>query len=127
MTEELKLQIESVVCEMAKAAELSQDFAKDFTERITTDDSLTSEFITYLKTQKFSCENKVSGYSVVDILIWQTDHFKAFLDRGDDINRYNECEMILKAFDTFMKLKEEPEKYLRLLTEESGSDYDGKF
>lgn len=127
MTQDLKIQIGNVVCEMSKAAALSEEFAVDFTERITNDERLTDEFITYLKTQKFSCENKVAGYSVVDILIWQTDHFKAFLDRGDDINRYNECEMILKAFDTFMKLKAEPEKYLRFLTEESGSDYDGKF
>lgn len=127
MTDELKIQIRGVVSEMAQAADLDNSFVDNFTSRLTADDKLTDEFILYLKTQKFSMENKASGYSVVDILIWQTDHFKAFLDRGDDINRFNECEMILKAFDTFMKLKEEPEKYLRLLTEESGSDYDGKF
>ena len=57
----------------------------------------------------------------------QVDHFKAFLDRDTFGTQNNECQMILLAFDTFMKMKIDPEKYVRLMSEESGSDYDGKF
>lgn len=119
--------IKNVIDEMCVEAKLSTEFADSFYKRIIDDEKLLNEFILYLKTGKFSCENKVCGYSVVDILVWQMDHFKAFIDRGLDSMKNNECEMLLKAFDTFMCMREEPEKYLRLLTEESGSDYDGKF
>ena len=80
-----------------------------------------------MQTGKFLCNEKVRGYSVVDIMVFQLDHFKAFLDREDDGVNNNECQMLLKAFDTFLKMKEDPEKYVRLMGEESGSDYDGKF
>lgn len=119
--------IKNVIDEMSEAAGLDKEFATQFFERIIKDEPLLNEFITYLQTQKFTCVNKVEGFSVVDIMIWQMDHFKAFLDRGDEVNKFNECEMLLKAFDNFMNMKENPQKYLKLMGEESGSDYDGKF
>ena len=124
---EINALVKNIIDEMTEAANLSGDFADDFYNRIINDGPVLNEFITYLQTQKLLCEEKVSGYSIVDILVWQVDHFKAFLDRGDEMNKYNECEMILKAFDTFMKMKANPEKYIRMISEESGSDYDGKF
>lgn len=113
---------------MSKEAGFNQEYADSFVDRIVGDGPLLREFITYLATKKFTCENKVCGYSIVDILVFQMDHFKAFLDRGDeDTVKDNECKMLLCAFDTFMKMKENPEEYVRLMGEESGSDYDGKF
>ena len=120
-------QIKNVIIEMTQVAGLDDSFAEEFYESIISDEPVLNEFITYLTTQKFNCIEKVEGYSVVDILVFQMDHFKAFLDRDTAGTTYNECQMILKAFDTFMKMKKEPEKYLRLMGEESGSDYDGKF
>lgn len=119
-------QIKNVVYEMSEAAGFDSSFADDFYLRIIADESLLDEFVTYLTTNRFTCANKVSGYSVVDILVWQMDHFKAFLDRDSLAKNNNECEKLLLAFDTFMKMKEDPNKYLELLTGESGSDYDGK-
>lgn len=119
--------IKDVVFEMAEAAGLDDEFAMDFYNRIKDDEPVLKEFITYLRTSKFLCEEKVRGYSIVDIVVWQMDHFKAFLDRDSISKNNNECEKILMAFDTFLRMKADPEKYVRLLTEESGSDYDGKF
>lgn len=126
MNKEYEEQIKNVVNEMSEAAGFDAAFADNFFAGIIKDESLLNEFVTYLTTSKFTCENKVAGYSVVDILVWQMDHFKAFLDRDSLAKSNNECEKLLLAFDTFMKMKEEPEKYLELLTGESGSDYDGK-
>lgn len=120
-------QIRNVIMEMSEAAGLDEAFADEFFKNIINDKSVLNEFITYLTTQKFVGTEKVAGYSVVDILVFQMDHFKAFLDRDTEGTTKNECQMILKAFDTFMKMKKDPEKYIRLMTEESGSDYDGKF
>lgn len=122
-----KTEIIDIINEMCLTAEYDKKFEEEFTKRLLSNDSLLKEFITYLYTKKFTCENKVRGYSVVDILVWQMDHFKVFLDREQDTVKSNECAMILNAFDTFMKLKEEPDKYVDMLTGESGSDYDGKF
>ena len=126
MNKEYAEQIRNVVNEMSEAAGFDSTFADSFFNRIKADESLLNEFVVYLTTNKFTCENKVAGYSVVDILVWQMDHFKAFLDRDSLAKSNNECEKLLLAFDTFMKMKEDPEKYLELLTGESGSDYDGK-
>jgi len=120
-------QIKNVIDEMCEVANLNSEFARDFYNRIMADEPVLSEFITYLQTGKFICSEKVCGYSVVDIMVFQMDHFKAFLDRGMDGTKNNECEMLIRAFDTFLKMKESPEKYVRLMSEESGSDYDGKF
>lgn len=123
----MKEQIKNVIVEMTQVAQLDEAFAEEFFKNIIDDEPVLNEFITYLKTGKFIGNEKVSGYSVVDILVFQMDHFKAFLDRDTAGTQYNECQMILKAFDTFMKMKKDPEKYVRLMSEESGSDYDGKF
>lgn len=119
--------IKDVVYEMASVAGLDDAFAEDFYNRIKADDAVLDEFITYLRTGQFKGEDKVRGYSIVDILVWQMDHFKAFLDRESLAKNNNECETILTAFDVFMKLKADPEKYIGIMSAESGSDYDGKF
>lgn len=118
--------LKNIIYEMADAANLSSAFADEFIAAISEDGTLVNEFITYIAERRFTCENKVRGYSVVDILVWQMDHFKAYLDRGLDGMKSNECEMVLKAFDTFMKMKKEPNKYVEMLTGETGSDFEGK-
>ena len=123
----MKEQIREVVIEMTNAAGLDKSFADEFYKNIIDDEPVLNEFLTYLKTGKFISAEKVRGYSVVDILVFQMDHFKAFLDRDTFGTQNNECQMILLASDTFMKMKIDPEKYVRLMSEESGSDYDGKF
>lgn len=120
-------EVKDIVYEMSEKANLDNDFSNEFFNNIINDPPVLNEFLTYLAEGRFTCENTAYGYNVVDILVFQMDHFKAFMDRGLYSMQNNECEMLLKAFDTFMKLKKDPDKILRLLKEESGSDYDGKF
>lgn len=122
-----KTEIQTIISEMCKEAGFDETYETEFSDKLISDESLLTEFVTYILTKKFTCENKVRGYSVVDILVWQMDHFKTFLDREQDMVKNNECAMILNAFDTFIKLKHDPDKYVDMLTGESGSDYDGKF
>ncbi|RAZ93374.1 hypothetical protein DK853_40605, partial [Klebsiella oxytoca] len=63
------------------------------------------EFLHYLEHQQFLCEYKVSGYSVVDIMVWQMDHFKAQMDRGKDDMKNNGDKMLLMAFDTLLRME----------------------
>ena len=69
----------------------------------------------------------MAGYSVVDIMVWQMDHFKAQMDRGRDDMKNNGDKMLLLAFDTMLKMEKEPARYVDLMQSETGTDYEGKY
>ena len=119
--------IKAVIDEMSEKAGLSEEFSDSFFSSIIDDEEVLNEFITYVKTGEFLSEISVAGYTIIDIMVFQIDRFKAFLDRDTNNTKYNECHMILLAFDTFMKMKKNPEKYVEEMSAISGSDYDGKF
>lgn len=85
------------------------------------------EFVYYLANQTFLCQHKVEGYTVVDIMVWQMDHFKAQMDRGHYDMKQNGDKMLLMAFDTMLKMEKQPEKYVQLMQSETGTDYPGKY
>ena len=85
------------------------------------------EFVYYLENQNFLCEYRISGYTIVDIMVWQMDHFKAQLDRGHDDMKQNGDKMLLMAFDTMLRMEKQPEKYIYLMHSETGTDYPEKY
>lgn len=85
------------------------------------------EFLYYLENRNFLCEYRISGYTVVDVMVWQMDHFKAQMDRGHDDMKQNGDKMLLMAFDTMLKMEKEPEKYIYLMQSETGTDYPEKY
>ncbi|MBR2950779.1 MAG: hypothetical protein IKC46_13125 [Lachnospiraceae bacterium] len=105
---------------------VTQEFYDDFWNRLKNSPDIFKEFVYYMEKGDFAGKYKIGGRSVVDILIWQVDHFKAYLDRENQL-KGNPSEMVLRAFDTFLKMEQNPEEILYLLDTESGSDYDGKF
>ena len=74
---------------------LGADFAKDFWEALLMDDAIYKEYVHYLVYQDFACKELVSGYSIVDVLIWQIDHFKAQLDVDTTLTKRREGSMVL--------------------------------
>ncbi len=112
--------------ELCRCAEQDEAFFADFWERLSADEEVLAEFSYYLEHQNFLCKANVDGYTVVDIMVWQMDHFKAQMDRGKYEMRENGDTMLLMAFDTFLKMKQDKEPYLRKLQGETGTDYPGK-
>lgn len=104
-----------------------EEFLKKFWERLQVSEGVYKEFVYYLTNQTFLCEYKVAGYSVVDIMVWQMDHFKAEMDRGHDDMKQNGDKMLLMAFDTMLKMEEQPDKYVRMMQSETGTDYPEKY
>ncbi|MDE7187968.1 MAG: hypothetical protein K2O13_10750 [Lachnospiraceae bacterium] len=108
-----------------------EDFLKDFWEALTQSEGVYREFEYYLEHQTFLCEYKIAGYSVVDIMVWQIDHFKANLDQSKGGNAYtgggSGDRMLLMAFHTMLKMEQEPEGYAALMQTETGTDYSGKY
>ena len=91
--------IKAVIDEMSEKAGLSEEFSDSFFSSIIDDEEVLNEFITYVKTGEFLSEISVAGYTIIDIMVFQIDRFKAFLDRDTNNTKYNECHMILLAFD----------------------------
>lgn len=118
--------LSEIIKEMTLAAGLDEEFTVSFMDILSRDEDLCQEFVDYIRTREFTGKNNVNGYSLIDILVWQVDRFKAGMDQGKYGMKNNECLMILKAFETMHLMKENPEKYLRLLTEETGQDMEAK-
>lgn len=97
-------------------------FAADFQNTLVKDEEIYSEFIYYMEHNDFACKVKVCGYSIVDILIWQIDHFRAWLDRDTTGTKRNGDRMVLLAFDTMLKMRKDPHKYLERMMGETGTD-----
>lgn len=106
---------------------LTEQFFEDFWERILKRDDIYKEYVYYLVRQEFISGVSVEGYHVIDVLIWQMDHFKAKLDVDTYDMKHNEAKMILSAFDTFLKMAEEPQEYIQRMQVDTGTDYPDKY
>ena len=104
-----------------------QSFAEDFYERLTADQEILQEFVSYMESGNFACREKVCDYTVVDVMVWQIDHFKAWLDRDTTGTKQNKDKMLLNAFDILLKMKQNPESYIQKMQLETGTDYEGKY
>lgn len=104
-----------------------EDFLADFWAGLCGEADLLEEFCYYMENGAFACRASVQGYTVVDVMVWQIDHFKAALDQVIPGIRDNGDKMLLMAFDTFIKMRKEPEKYVRRLRQETGTDYPDKY
>lgn len=113
--------------ELGRRAGEAEGFEESFFQRLTEDAEIEEEFIYYMKNGNFLCKWKIEEYTVVDIMVWQIDHFKAWLDREDAGMRENGSKMVLRAFDTMLKMKENPERYKELMQTETGTDYPDKY
>lgn len=103
------------------------EFMEQFWDALQASEGVYREFVYYLENSNFLCQHKVAGYTVVDIMVWQMDHFKAQMDRGHYDMKQNGDKMLLMAFDTMLKMEKQPEKYVALMRSETGTDYPGKY
>ena len=129
MTEETRARIENAAAFAANLcmyAGEDQAFYDAFWRRLLAHPDILSEFVYYREHESFSCKKKVSGKTVVDIMIWQIDHFKAHLDRDPQM-RCNKDKMVLYAFDTMTKMAEKPELFEGKMEGETGTDFVGKY
>lgn len=123
--------MESKEYEWAKAlcyyAGKDEQFLQQFYDKLTGSTAVMGEFRYYLEHQNFLNDYKVKGYGVVDIMVWQMDHFKANLDRGQSEMKNNGDLMLLMAFDTLLNMEKDPERYVQMIQTETGTDYPDKY
>ena len=102
-------------------------FLESFFAMLTASEGVFREFMYYLEHQDFLSEYKVAGYSVIDVMVWQMDHFKARLDRDQSQMKNNADAMLLMAFHTMLLMEENPQYYVNQMQGETGTDYEGKY
>lgn len=114
-------------CALAVSAGKSTEEAERFFNRLKADKELLEELEYYSVHQNFLCKYKVAGYTVTDILVWQVDHFKAYLDRHEEVNRYRQDKLLYNAFDILLQMRENPQPYVDKLQGETGTDFVDKY
>ncbi len=120
-------EIEHWVRMLGENANEEDAFLNTLAESLLKEPEAAEEFAYYVKNGNFLCKMQVDGYTVIDVMIWQMDHFKAEMDRGKYEMKNNGSKMVLRAFDTLLKMKEQPERYKGLMQSETGTDYPGKY
>ncbi len=123
----MKREIREWAVKLAECAGQPHEQAEEFAVKLEQYEDIQEELCYYYEHQNFLCKYQVAGYTVVDILVWQVDHFKAFLDRPGEMNRYHQDRLVWSAFHTMLEMKEHPESYRRKMQEETGTDYAGKY
>lgn len=113
--------------ELCMTAGAEEEFRDRLIVKLQASPGIYKELLFYAENLNFLCEYKIQGYTVVDIMVWQIDHFKAELDRGKYDMKSNSAKMVVMAFDTFLNMEKQPEEYVRLLQSETGTDYPEKF
>lgn len=126
-TEQIKEAARAWAQALCRYAGEDEAFLESFWSALQDSAPVYREFVYYLENQNFLCGYRIEGYTIVDIMVWQMDHFKAHMDRGHDDMKQNGDKMLLMAFDTMLKMEKEPERYVRLMQSETGTDYPEKY
>ena len=113
--------------ELAGRAGEDQSYADGLWERMKESNGVLREFAYYHDYGKFLCEYKVAGYTLADILVWQVDHFKAYLDRPNEMNRYRQERLLLDSLDIMLQMEKDPTVYVEKMRGETGTDFVDKY
>lgn len=127
MTAEEKTRAYTWARALCRYAGEDEAFLERFFEMLTASEGVSREFLYYLEHQNFLCGYQVAGYSLIDIMVWQMDHFKAQLDRDRESMKSNGDKMLLEAFHTMLLMEQDPQYYVNLMRTETGTDYEGKY
>lgn len=119
--------LEDYVRRLAAQAGESEEYAQDLWKRIQSSDGVLRELAYYHDYGNFWGKYQVAGYTLADILVWQVDHFKAYLDRREEVNRWHPERLLLHTVDVMLRMEQDPETFVRKLQGETGTDFVGKF
>lgn len=117
-----KIKVYECVKEICDSFRKSDEWIEDFWIRMLSNKGVYKEFLYYLEKQEFLCEYKIEGYSIVDIFVWEMDHYNLLMDMGKNDVRCNKLEMLLEAFDFMTKMDLDKERYIKRLQNGQGMD-----
>lgn len=110
------------VCGLAVQAGQGVEYGEMLWQGIRQSGGLLQELAYYHDYGEFLCRYEVAEHSIADVLVWQVDHFKLYMDRPEEMNRYRQPRLLLAAFDTMLQMEKEPEQFLEKMRSETGQD-----
>lgn len=110
------------VLEKAVKAGKDEAYGETLWQGIRQSGGLLQELAYYHDYGNFLCKYKVAGYTLADVLVWQVDHFKLYMDRPNEMNRYRQDRLLLESFETMVQMEKNPDAFLEKMRSESGQD-----
>lgn len=110
------------VIDLSVRADQGEAYGETLWQGIRQSGGLLQELAYYHDYGKFLCKYSVAGYTLADVLVWQVDHFKFYMDRPEEMNRYRQERLLLSAFDTMVKMEKNPDPFVEKMGYESGQD-----
>ncbi|MBQ3899002.1 MAG: hypothetical protein II741_04070 [Lachnospiraceae bacterium] len=127
MTEEQKKALKSLylfVIDLSEKSEKGKEYGRELWDRIVLSEGVLKEVAYYFDTGKFWDGYEVAGFHLTDILVWQVDHFKAYMDRREEMNRYRTERLFLESIEVMLDMEKDPEPFVKKMRDESGTDFD---
>ena len=110
------------VTELSNKAGMDAERGEGLWQGIRQSGGLLQELAYYHDYGSFLSKYKVAGYTLADALVWQVDHFKLYMDRPEDMNRYRQERLLLSAFDTMLRMEKDPRTLADKMQGETGQD-----
>lgn len=114
--------LKNYVIELSLEAECGAEYGEKLWEGIRQSGGLLQELAYYHDYQKFLGKYSVAGYTLTDILVWQVDHFKFYMDRPGEMNRYRQKRLLLESFETMLSMEKDPKPFVEKMIGETGQD-----
>ena len=115
-------ELHKFVLELAHRAGETVEYAEELWQGIRQSGGLLQELAYYHDYGSFLSKYKVAGYTLADALVWQVDHFKLYMDRPQDMNRYRQERLLLSAFGTMLQMEKDPDALADKIRGETGQD-----
>lgn len=113
--------LERFVLNLSQRAGCGEEYGRKRWDEIRSSEGLLQELAYYHDYGKFLGAYRVAGYTLPDVIVWQVDHFKLYMDRND-MNRYHQERLLLEAFQTLAAMEQNPAPYIEKMRGETGQD-----
>ncbi len=110
------------VLNLAEQAGEKPEYGEKLWQGIRASEGLLQELAYYHDYRSFLCKYKIAGYTLADVLVWQVDHFKLYMDRPEDMNRYRQQRLLLASFETMVEMERDPAPFVEKMRGETGTD-----
>lgn len=115
-------ELRSFVAGLAEQAGQGREYGEKLWQSISGSTGLLRELAYYHDYGGFLCEYEVAGHTLADVLVWQVDHFKLYMDRPEEMNRFRQPRLLLAAFEVMAGMEKDPVPYLEKMRQETGQD-----
>lgn len=120
--EEALKTLRGFVLDLAEQAGQGAEYGEALWQGIRQSGGLLQELAYYHDNGEFLCRYEVAGYTLADVLVWQVDHFKLYMDRPEEMNRYRQPKLLLAAFDAMLQMERDPGALAEKMRCETGQD-----